>query len=337
MGSSTVGDRDYNANRDRARIARGGSALAPTTVRSCMSWLSRRLPLVAALALRSSTSAATPPSPSPYLQEVVDWRAQRETRLRSDNGWLTVVGLSWLHEGANTFGSAPENEIRLPASTPARAGTIEFHENKARYVLSAGATATIADSPAPAEGPLQIDADGTPTVLQLGSVGFHVIKRGERYGVRVKDRESDALKKFTGLEWYEALDTARVVARFVPHDQPQTIGITNVLGQVEQLPSPGYAEFTLAGHKLRLDPVIEEPGAEELFYIFRDLTSGRTTYGAGRFLYSAMPKDGTVVLDFNKAYSPPCAFTRFATCPLPPARNRLDVAVEAGERFLGRH
>lgn len=302
-----------------------------------MSWLSRRLPLVAALALRSSTSAATPPSPSPYLQDVAEWRAGRETRVRAESGWLTVVGLFWLHEGSNTFGSGPDNEIRLPASVPAQAGTIEFQGGKVSYRLAPGVTATIAEQPAPAEGPVRVDVEGDPTVVRFGPVGFHVIKRGDRYGVRVKDREADALKQFTGVQWYEATDAARVVARFVTHAKPQTIGITNVLGQVEQLPSPGYAEFTLNGHKLRLDPVIEEPGADELFYIFRDRTSGRTTYGAGRFLYSPMPKDGTVVLDFNKAYTPPCAFTRFATCPLPPARNRLDVAVEAGERFLGLH
>ena len=299
--------------------------------------LTRPLPLLAVLALGSASRAQTPSPVSPYLQTIAEWRGQREQRLRSDGGWLTVVGLFWLHEGGNTFGSGPDNEIRLPGRTPVWAGTIEFRGGKATYLLAPGVAATVNGGVAPEEGRLQIDADGAPTVLALGTVSFHVIKRGERYGVRVKDSESDALKHFMGLEWYDASEAWRVTARFVPHDKPQTIGITNVLGQVEQLPSPGYAEFTLGGRKLRLDPVIEAPGDTQLFYIFRDKTSGHGTYGAGRFLYSAMPEDGTVVLDFNKAYSPPCAFTRFATCPLPPDRNRLDVAIEAGERFRGSH
>ena len=127
-------------------------------------------------------------------------------------------------------------------------------------------------------------------------------------------------------------DEYRVAARFVPYAPVKQVPIANVLGMVEPLPSPGYAVFRLAGRELRLDPVLEEPGAKELFFIFRDATAGKETYPAGRFLYSAMPKDGQVVLDFNKAYSPPCAFTAFATCPLPPRQNRLDVRIEAGEK-----
>jgi len=158
-----------------------------------------------------------------------------------------------------------------------------------------------------------------------------VIERGGRYGIRLKDRESALLKEFGGLRWFPVREDYRVEARFVPHASPMKIAVPNILGQVEELPSPGYAAFTIGGREVRLDPVLEEPGATELFFIFRDQTTGKQTYPAGRFLYAPMPKDGRVTLDFNKAYSPPCAFTPYATCPLPPKQNRLSVRIEAGE------
>jgi uncharacterized protein (DUF1684 family) len=156
--------------------------------------------------------------------------------------------------------------------------------------------------------------------------------------VRLKDAKSPARAKFTGLEYFPIDPRYRVVARFVPHDKPISINVPNVLGMVESMPSSGYASFALdgapAGQTLRLDAVLE-PGETQLFFIFRDATSGKTTYGGGRFLYAAPPAEGKVVLDFNRAYSPPCAFTAHATCPLPPANNRLAVAIEAGEKFAG--
>jgi uncharacterized protein (DUF1684 family) len=145
------------------------------------------------------------------------------------------------------------------------------------------------------------------------------------------------LKEFTGLRWFPVQEDYRVEGRFVPYTSAKTIAVPNILGQVEEMPSPGYVAFTIGGREVRLDPVLEEPGASELFFIFRDQTTGKETYPAGRFLYAAMPKDGRVTLDFNKAYSPPCAFTPFATCPLPPKQNRLPVRIEAGEMHSGHH
>jgi uncharacterized protein (DUF1684 family) len=159
-----------------------------------------------------------------------------------------------------------------------------------------------------------------------------VIQRGNRFGVRLKNKNSESRKTFTGLKYFPVNDAYRVVAKFVPYDPPMTIAVPNILGDTEQEPSPGYVEFMLNGQKCRLDPVSE---GDELVFIFRDLTSGKETYPSGRFLFTAMPKNGEVALDFNKAVNPPCAFTPFATCPLPPKQNHLPIRVEAGELRYG--
>jgi hypothetical protein len=148
----------------------------------------------------------------------------------------------------------------------------------------------------------------------------------------LKDNASARRREFAGLKWYPVSEAHRVVARFVPHASPKTIPIANVLGQEDAQPSPGYVVFRIGDRELRLEPILEDPDAKELFFIFKDATAGRDTYPAGRYLYTALPKDGTVTLDFNKAYSPPCAFTAYATCPLPPPQNRLAVRIEAGEK-----
>ncbi len=175
-------------------------------------------------------------------------------------------------------------------------------------------------------------ASGGPDVLVLGPLSLQVIERGGRYGIRLKDNASARRREFAGLQWYPVSEAHRVVARFVPHATPKTIPIANVLGQEDQQPSPGYVVFTIGGQEVRLEPILEAPDAKELFFIFKDPTAGRDTYPAGRYLYTDLPKDGAVTLDFNKAYSPPCAFTAYATCPLPPPQNRLPVRIEAGEK-----
>lgn len=286
---------------------------------------------LAALPARAETPASS------YLAELAAWRAGREAGLRSDTGWLTVAGLFWLEPGRTPFGSGPDCPVRLPPSAPAHAGELELAEGRVRYTLAQGVAASIDGRPAPRQGALRADREGEPTVLAFGPVTLSVIQRGERVGVRVKDRESAARRQFEGLAWYPASEQWRVEARFVPHHAPHTVAVPNVLGQVQEMPSPGYVVFSVQGRELRLDPVLEAPDAEQLFFIFRDGTTGRTTYSAGRFLYADQPRDGRVVLDFNKAYSPPCAVTPWATCPLPPKQNRLDVAIEAGERHTGRH
>jgi uncharacterized protein (DUF1684 family) len=269
--------------------------------------------------------------PAAYTREVETWRETRVQRLTADGGWLTVAGLAWLSPGRNEFGSARSGPVVLPAhAAPAHAGAFIVEGNKVTVDVSPGVAVTRAGKPV-TRALLRSDADdGGPDVLALGAVTMQVIARGGKLAIRVKDMRSPARAAFKGLRWYPVKPAYRVTARFVSHAQPKTLRVDTVVGIAESMPSPGYAEFELDGKTLRLAPVIE-PGETNLFFIFRDATSGRSTYGGGRFLYAEPPRDGQVVLDFNRAYSPPCAFTAFATCPVPPADNRLSVPIEAGE------
>jgi len=284
-----------------------------------------------------TAAAGAPPDPG-YRAEIEKWRSEREARLKSDGGWLQVAGLFWLKPGENSFGTDAKNTIVLPAgSGPAQAGVFELKDGTVAVKMAAGVPATV-EGKAVTAMTLRPDVPGPADVVKLGPrLSLHVIERGGKLGIRMKDKESPLLKEFTSLKWFPVREDLRVTARFVPYTPEKKVPIPNILGQVEDLPSPGYAAFTIAGREVRLDPVLEEPGAGELFFIFRDETAKKETYPAGRFLYTAMPKDGTVVLDFNKAYSPPCAFTPYATCPLPPRQNRLPVRIEAGELRSGGH
>ena len=261
--------------------------------------------------------AMTLSATSTYQSEIAQWRQNREATLKADGGWLTVAGLFWLKEGTNTIGTGGANDIVLPAG-PATFGAIDLHHGKVTVTRGAPARELKPDS---------------PDVLKVDRLSLFVIKRGDRFGIRLKDPDSEYRRSFHGLEYYAANEAYRVTARFVA--EPKKIPILNVLGQTEESDCPGYALFHLGGQELKLYPIFEEPGAKELFYIFKDQTSGKETYGAGRFFYSDLPKDGKVVLDFNKAYNPPCSFTPYATCPLPPPENRLPVRVEAGEKKYG--
>jgi len=251
---------------------------------------------------------------SNYQAEIAAWRADREAKLKADGGWLSVAGLFWLHEGANPFGKARTNEIVLPDG-PDRAGVFELHDGKVT-VREGGATRSIAPE--------------SPDPVKVGRLSLFVIQRGDKVGIRLKDPESEYRRKFHGIVSYPVDEKYRVTAKWVAVSRH--IPILNIIGQTEQSENPGYAVFHLGGKELRLYPIFEEPGAKELFYIFRDLTTGKETYPAGRFFYSDLPRNGEVVLDFNKAYNPPCAFTDYATCPLPPKENYLPVRIEAGEK-----
>jgi uncharacterized protein (DUF1684 family) len=267
-------------------------------------------------------AAAAGPATSPYRMDVERWRHAREASLHSDTGWLTVVGLFWLKEGPNRFGTAADNDIVLTEGA-AHAGVFRLREG--RTVLRMGGETR----------ELKPDDPGPPDLVHVGNLTLFVIHRGDRFGIRLRDRNSKARHEFKGLHWYPVKREYRVRARFVA--QPAKVAVGNVLGQTEEMTSPGYVEFQLGGQPQRLYPVLESPDAKSLFFILRDQTSGHETYGAGRFLDSGLPKDGQVVLDFNKAYNPPCAFTPYATCPLPPRQNRLPVRIEAGEMKYTDH
>lgn len=293
-------------------------------------------PAKAAPAPAVKSSSPTKAAPADYKASVESWRKERETDLRSENGWLTVAGLFWLKEGDNRLGTDPANDIVLPkGSAPAHAGVFTFHAGKTMLRVEGGAPIKLDGKPVTT---MEVHADqpGPPDTLTLNALTMFVIKRGDRYGIRLKDKNSKQRTEFAGLQWFPIADSYKVVAHWVPYDPPHKIAIANVLGQTESSPCPGYASFTLNGKPMRLEP-IGEPGDKELSFIIRDATSGKETYGAGRFLDTDAPKDGKLLIDFNKAYSPPCAFTPFATCPLPPKQNHMAVRVEAGEKYQAHH
>jgi hypothetical protein len=265
----------------------------------------------------ASMAAAAMFAASTYQAEIAAWHADREARLKAEDGWLSLAGLFWLHQGSNPFGTDPGSEIVLPDGS-AHAGVFHLQQGNVTVTVDGGTREVKPDS---------------DDIVKVGRLRLLAIKRGDKYGIRVKDPESQARREFKGIESFPADESYRVTARWVA--EPRRIPILNVLGQTEPSECPGYAVFQLHGRELTLHPILEEPGAKELFYIFRDETTGKETYPAGRFFYSAMPKDGHVILDFNKAYNPPCAFTPYATCPLPPPENRLAVRIEAGEKRYG--
>jgi uncharacterized protein len=245
---------------------------------------------------------------------VEQYRAQREASLKQDDGWLTVVGLFRLKEGDNRVGAGEPNEIALPASAPAHLGKITFSNGNATYY---------------ADGKPGTELKPNTDIIRIGKVSFFVIKRGVEYFIRVKDNDSQIRRDFTGLKWFPIDPAWNITAKFTPYDKPKTILFDSQNGVKQPMVSPGYTTFTREGKEYRLEPVIE---GHELFFIFRDATSNKTTYGAARFLYAEFAKDGVVTLDFNKTINPPCAFTPFATCPLPPPQNRLTLAITAGEK-----
>jgi hypothetical protein len=273
--------------------------------------------------------------PLDYEAEIRAWQQKRFANLTSEDGWLTLVGLHWLKEGDNTFGSAADNALVFPAGTPERIGTFTQKGGKVTLKLQPKVSLTLGGQPFTG-GELRSDADGQPDVLSLGTLRFHVIRRRERFGIRVKDTASEARKKFQGIPTYPVSAAWRIEGRFEPAPTPRKTPVPNVLGTVEEMDSPGTIVFTVNGQEYRLEPV-QEPGSDQFFIIFADQTNRTETYGAGRFLYAAPPKDGKVVLDFNRAYNPPCAFSSYATCPLPPPQNRLKLRVEAGEKRYDNH
>ena len=287
------------------------------------------LPLIAAIAITSL--AAPPPKLDPaYAHDIALWKQERNQELRTE--WLPLAGLFWLKEGESTFGSAPDNQVVLPKG-PAHAGVFAMKEGgKVGVVLNAGVKATVTGKPVH-QTPLQTVPPGPQTILAMGDLRMFAIVRGARVGIRLLDLDSPAIQKFKGIETFPVDPAWRITADWVP-SPGKKIPIINVLNDVTQTDSPGLARFQVGGQTVTLRAVEDD---NELFFIFADATSGKTTYGAGRYLYTALPKDGKVVLDFNKAHTPPCGYTPYATCPLPPAENKLKVAINAGERYNKQH
>ena len=268
---------------------------------------------------------------SSFQAETSKWRADHEAEISAEDGWLSVSGLFWLKEGVTRIGTdAKQTDITLPAnSAPARVGKLELSSGVVTLNVEDGVTVTVNDKPVH-DYVMKFDTGKPPDQFKVGSLKLGVIKRGDRYGLRVRNKNSPERVSFKGLKWFPAQKDYRVVATFTPYEQPKEIIIMNVLGDELKLKTPGLLSFTLNGKKFELRPLVEDE--KKLFIIFRDSTAGRTTYPAGRFLYADLPKDGKVVLDFNRAENPPCAFTEYATCPLPPRQNFMNIPINAGEK-----
>jgi len=278
-------------------------------------------------------SAKVDSSPAPnadYAKQIETWHARRVDRLKAPDGWLSLIGLHWLKEGRNKVGSAKDNDIVLAAG-PAHFGVVTLAGGKAKIALDASAKATI-DGKAGKSAELLDDSHEKPTTIAAGSVSFYLIDRGGKKGLRVKDTQAEARTHFRGIDTFPIDPAWRVEAKYEAFNPPHSLEIPTVLGTVDKMVVPGKITFTRDGKSYDLLPVLEAPDAKELWFIFADRTSGKETYGAARFLYADMPKGGKVVVDFNKAYNPPCAFTGYATCPLAPPENRLDLRVTAGEK-----
>jgi len=284
----------------------------------------------------AATAEQAAPADSSYADEIRAWQEDRRTRLQAEDGWLSLVGLDWLKPGDNMLGSAPTNDIILPEKVAPVVGLVHFEPAtaedgpKIRFTPEQDAAVTLNGKKLTEAVMMTPDTGESPTVLQIGTVRFHAIVRGERVGIRVKDSDAPTRVNFKGLDYFPIDEKWRVDAQFDPYEPPKSVLIANMIGSESSEPSPGAIVFKHGGKTYRLD--VLDGGEDEYFVIFSDRTTGKETYGAGRYLYARKAgPNGRMVIDFNKAYNPPCAFTEFATCPLPPRQNRLPFRVEAGE------
>ena len=274
-------------------------------------------------------------------QDELAWRRQHAADLQKPDGWLSLIGLEWLEPGETSIGSARDNKIHLPATAPAHIAVLKLENNAVTLVP-------------PTEGfPSGLQIDGLPAKPQalradqdkdkfnshvtIGTMNFYVIKRADKFALRIKDAKSPSLLEFHGLKWFEPDPAYRVTTKWTPYVPAKNISLLTLVGTEYSEPVPGFAELTLQGKTFRLEPVLEDANSAKLFFILRDATSTETTYPACRFLYTAFPsrgveQPGELVLDFNHLENPPCAYTPYATCPLPPAGNRLAIALPVGEQ-----
>jgi len=266
-----------------------------------------------------------------YEQDVLDWRTGRLERLLAPTGYLNQIGLHWLEPGVYVIGSDPGSDIVVPATAAARIGELHVGDDGARLVVTEGVE-VLQDGQAVTDIAMPADTSGTVVSVSHGSLAWKVIERGGKLAIRIRDFEHPFVENFGPLPYYEIDPALRVTARLEPYAEPRTITVDTVIEGFQQYPvAPGVATFELDGQQFELEPTIS---GDQLFFVFGDATNRDETYGAGRFVYADAPgEDGVLTLDFNQSYSPPCAFNDFSTCPIASPRNRLSVAIEAGEKF----
>ena len=266
-----------------------------------------------------------------YEADVMEWRAGRLERLVSPTGFLTQIGLHWLEDGIYTLGSDPDSDLRLPASAAGKVGELRVSDGAVRMLVSDGVDVTLDGQPV-TDVAMPPDTSGTMVMLAHGSIAWSIIERAGKLAVRLRDFEHPWVKTFGPLPYYDIDPALRVTAKLIPYDEPRTVTVNTVIEGFQQSSvAPGVAVFEIDGQQYELEPT---NSGDSLFFVFGDNTNRDDTYGAGRFLYTEQPgEDGTFVLDFNKSYSPPCAFNDFSTCPVASPRNRLPIRIEAGEKF----
>ncbi|MCL6495074.1 MAG: DUF1684 domain-containing protein [Ignavibacterium sp.] len=268
-----------------------------------------------------------------YVREINEWHQKRVDRLKAPDGWLNLVGRTWLKPGVNKFGSAKGNDVIIESDkVPAFMGEFILKDSIVTMKVYNGVDVLLDGKPVK-EIVMIDDQKNDMTVFQYGTIKWNLIIRGDKYGIRFRDLESPIVKNFKGIERFPVNSGWKFVTKFEAYNPPKKIFVPNVLGQIEEEFSPGAVVFEKDGKTFRIDAIDE---GEKLFLIFADETSGEETYGGGRFLYVDKPdSSGNLILDFNKAYNPPCVFTKYATCPLPPEQNYLKLRIEAGEKNYG--
>ena len=302
-----------------------------------VSWI-RKAALV--LALSCACACALLAQGPSWQTDLATWRAQHAQELQKPDGWLALAGLEWLDAGDNSFGSAADNKIHLPAG-PDHLGILRLARTTVTLAPPEGGfpEGFLIDGKPAKAGELHTDPDHDKNNphLTIGTLNMYVIHRGDRFALRIKDAKSAALTGFHGLKWYAPNQSYRVTARWIPYAPQKTFTIATLIGTSYPAQVPGSAEFSLHGKTYRLDPILDDPDVAKLFFVLRDTTSSTKTYGACRFLYTGFPdhgldKPGELVLDFNRLENPPCAYTPYATCPLPPPQNRLPIPLPVGEQ-----
>ncbi len=270
-----------------------------------------------------------------YIKEINNWHKRRIENLKKENGWLNLVGLFFLKEGESTFGSSKENDFVIDdQSLVSKICTFVLKDSLVKMIVSDNVVVTVKDSPV-TEIYLKHDLTGDPTIVSFKNYRWFIIKRGNKYALRVRNLDAPLVKSFEGIVRFPVNESWRIKAEFIPYNQVREIEIPSIIGIPEKEISPGKVRFKIKDQTYELEAI---DSGDKLFFVFADETNGEETYGAGRFLYADKPdSNNVVILDFNKAYNPPCAFTKYATCPLPPPQNFLKIEITAGEKKFGDH